>query len=370
MLRLSDGRWTIDKTLKIVTGTANNIDSFEGRVIQGQTTNVTALVERTETFQVGPVIYTELYLSGIDANNAAYDASAGAYHTTFKVNEGIITTTADDDGNYALANTTGLLATISIDAGGSDYSIGQELSVSGGGGSEAKAKVKAVSDATISDFKIIDSGDGYAVGDTVAFVNEGTGGTGGAARVQTIIKTANVFTSTVLINDLKDDVLSAADYGDPFEDVTYTSHLSSNTTTTFSFTFDGTQPANGTFLQTAANAKFGTVISSNTTAVIYAVGSVTRNSIGTETITAFADEDVVYIWDTSKNAAGESVSANSYDAVLSSTGTTFAVSNTPAAVTSSTYHGVFSLSESVVGAIRSLQVLSSGQGYTLSLIHI
>ena len=33
-------------------------------------------------------------------------------------------------------------------------------------------------------------------------------------------------------------------------------------------------------------------------------------------------------------------------------------------VTSNTYHGMFSLSETPVGAIRSLQVLSSGQGYT------
>ena len=364
MLRLSDGRWTIDKTLKIITGTANNLASFEGRQIQGQTTNVAALVERTETFQVGAVTYTELYLSGIDANNAAYDATAGANYTGFKVNEELLTTTADDDGNYALANTTGVLASISIDIGGSDYSIGQELSVSGGGGRDAKAKVGAVSDATISDFNIVDSGDGYAVGDVVTFVNEGSGGTGGAARVQTIIKTANVFTSSVLINDLISDVLSSADYGDPFDGITYTSHLSSNSTTTFSFAFSGTQPANGTFVQTAANAKFGTVVSSNSTVVIYAVGSVTRNSIGTETITAFADEDTVYIWDTSKNAAGDSVSANSYDAVLSNTGTTLAVSNTPAAVTSSTKHGVFSLTQTPVGAIRSLQVLSSGQGYT------
>ena len=163
------------------------------------------------------------------------------------------------------------------------------MSISGGGGRDAKAKVGAVSDATISDFNIIDSGDGYAVGENVIFVNEGTGGTGGAARVQTIIKTANVFTSSVLIESLKSDVISSADYGDPFEDITYTSHLSSNSTTTFSFTFSGTQPANGTFLQTAANAKFGTVVSSTSSVIIYAVGSVTRNSIGTETITAFAD---------------------------------------------------------------------------------
>jgi hypothetical protein len=111
-----------------------------------------------------------LYVSGIDANNAAYDATTGANYTGFKVNEELLTTTADDDGNYALANTTGVLASITIDAGGSDYSVGQELSISGGGGSEAKAKIGAGSDATISDFNIIDSGHGYAVGDTVAFI--------------------------------------------------------------------------------------------------------------------------------------------------------------------------------------------------------
>ena len=45
ILRLSDGRWTLDKTVKIDFDNANNFDSFEGRIVKGAVSNVTALIE-------------------------------------------------------------------------------------------------------------------------------------------------------------------------------------------------------------------------------------------------------------------------------------------------------------------------------------
>ena len=193
MLRLSDGRWTLDKTIKIDNESANNIGSFTGRRIVGGLSNVSALVERTITYQVGATEITELYLSSIDANNASYNANTNSPATSFYVNEEVKTTVLDSVGQYAFGNTTGILSDISIVAGGSNYSVGDELQLSGGGGKEAKVKVSSVTDATISTFNITDSGDGYSVGDAISFFNEGTGGSGGSARVQSIVKTANVF---------------------------------------------------------------------------------------------------------------------------------------------------------------------------------
>ena len=68
IMRLSDGRWTLNKTLKIDRDQANNFASFEGRTVTGSVSNVSALVERTETYQVGSSTISELYLSNIDAN--------------------------------------------------------------------------------------------------------------------------------------------------------------------------------------------------------------------------------------------------------------------------------------------------------------
>jgi hypothetical protein len=206
---------------------------FEVRIVRGAVSNVTALVERTQTYQIGASVISEIYLSSIDANNAAYNAPAGADYTSFKANELLTTTTVDADGNYATANTTGILSGVSIDGGGSNYTVGDELQVIGGGGKDAGVKVSAVSDATIAAFNIIDSGDGYSAGDTVSFVNEGTGGSGGAARIESIIPTANVFLDSYIIDTFKADQIGASAYASPLNSVNANDHIFSNSTTTF-----------------------------------------------------------------------------------------------------------------------------------------
>ena len=66
------------------------------------------LVERSETYQVGSTTISELYLSNIDANNAAYNANTDSGFTSFLTNDRITTTTADDDGNYSTPPLTGI----------------------------------------------------------------------------------------------------------------------------------------------------------------------------------------------------------------------------------------------------------------------
>ena len=45
LMRFSDGRWTLDKTIKVGTITAVNIELFTGRKITGFESNATAIVE-------------------------------------------------------------------------------------------------------------------------------------------------------------------------------------------------------------------------------------------------------------------------------------------------------------------------------------
>ena len=393
ILRLSDGRWTLDKTLKIDFNQSSNFEAFEGRIIKGATSNVTAIVERTVTYQVGATTVSELYLSQIDANNATEG------YSTFSSGETITTTTADSDGNYASANTTGILANINIVTGGSNYSVGEDIIVSGGGGTEAAVKVSAVSDATISDFTIIDGGDGYAVGDPITFVNEGTGGTGASARVETIVPTANVITTSTVINLLKDDRIDASSFVEPFTGKNANDHLSSNATTTFTATYSGTAPKKGDLLFLAERggflsedgkhfftehgtnefdqeqnatitnyngdtAKFGTVVSVAGSTIIYALGSIYVDMHdGSKTTKNFINTDEVQVFDTQKDANGDAIAANGYNAVFSDTAANITFSNTPVSVTSNTYHGTLTESVTQVGSIRSIQVLSSGQGY-------
>jgi len=409
IMRLSDGRWTQNKSLKIDFDQANNFSSFEGRFVRGSISNVVALIERTETYQVGSTTISELYLSNIDANNASYNANTDSGFTSFLPSDTITTTTTDDDGNYATAPLTGILASVAIDAGGSNYSVGDDIAISGGGGGrEAGVKVASVSDATISSFDIIDPGDGFSVGDAVTFTNEGTGGTGGSARVQTITPTANIFVDTLTINPHKEDLLSASAFTAPLQSITVNTHVFSNSTTTFSAGLTGTAPKKGDLLfelsisqllaedgdtlttetgggvrrfdiesiaddinYNANTAKFGTVVSVDTdttpNTVIYALGSIVIDTVtGTRTIRNFENGETVFVYDTQRDGTGSPASANGHNAVLSDTGANVVFANTPAAVTSNTYFGALAgtVNEAQVGGIRSLQVLSSGQGYT------
>ena len=157
--------------------------------------------------------------------------------------------TADDDGNYSTSDQSVIVASVTIDSGGSNYKVGDEITVTGGGGGrEAGIKVASVSDATISAFNITDPGDGFSVGDGVTFINEGTGGTGGAARVQTIVPTANVFVDSLTINPHRDDILSASAFTAPLGSVTSNTHVYSNSVTTFSVGLTGTAPKQGDLL--------------------------------------------------------------------------------------------------------------------------
>ena len=107
---------------KFLRDSANNVGSFLGRRFAGETTNVSAIVERTERYAVGALDITELFLSGFDANNAYIRADAKTQdYTTFLLGEAITTETADANGNYATATTSGLLQGVDIVFGGSGY---------------------------------------------------------------------------------------------------------------------------------------------------------------------------------------------------------------------------------------------------------
>ena len=97
------------------------------------------------------------YLSSIDANNASYNANTDSPFVSFRTNDTLTTTTADNDGNYATAPLTGIIASVQIDAGGSNYTVGDEIQVSGGGGSEGGKEVNIKSYSTTEAAMILDA---------------------------------------------------------------------------------------------------------------------------------------------------------------------------------------------------------------------
>ncbi len=150
LLKLSDGRWALDKSIKIVTSSANNIGLFTGRKITGALSKCTAMVEKQLTSFAGALEVTELTLS--DVVQGVVDGVL----FYFKPNE-TITSEIDTDGLYAEAETSGILQTVTIDVGGTNYIVGDEIHVTGGGGQGARARVASILDSVVEGINIIDS---------------------------------------------------------------------------------------------------------------------------------------------------------------------------------------------------------------------
>ncbi len=228
LMRISDGRWTLDKTIKVSATTATNIELFTGRKITGFESKATAIVEKQITSAVGVLTITELTLSGIEKGTGLNEVTG-----LFRVNE-IITSETDANGDFATAVTSGLVQTVSVDVGGTNYVVGDEITISGGGGQEAKARVGSIADSVVEGIDILDSGDGYSALDVIDFNDEGTGGSGASAIIKDIIKTDEVLINSDLISSHSSIQVGASNYGSAFDLHNANTHFYGNTSTVFS----------------------------------------------------------------------------------------------------------------------------------------
>jgi len=460
LLKMSDGEWSLDKSIKIVTSSANNINLFTGRKIVGSLSKCTAIVEKQITSFAGALQVTELTLS--DVVQGVVDGEL----FYFKENE-IVTSETDTDGLYADATVSGILQSVTVDVGGTNYIIGDEVHITGGGGQGARARVSAILDSVVEGIDVIDSGDGYAVGDVVGFINDGTGGSGAAAQINKIVSTGAILRNTDLVSAYAVKQLSAGDYSSTFLGHNANTHLYGNSSLIFSAAiksasaklydnqgnYNATQHilagdriakevtvdtsgltitqsvktvtlsaglseeekidvvggkltyanANTTIItgfnannvltvrdthnfgtgqtvtiEYASNTYWGTVISANTTAFLYSVGSYYRdNDIDALTVQNFVNDDNIIVYDTKFTKLGAAADGSGSDAHSMHNGITFQVGNTPATVTTNTFtmvdahgaspdlelvcNGALNMTSVNVGAIDSF-VLTSGGG--------
>ena len=353
MLKMSDGTWALDKSIKIVTSSANNITLFTGRKITGTLSKCTAMVEKQITSFAGALEVTELTLS--DVVQGVVDGEL----LFFKENE-TITSETDSDGLYAEATVTGILQSITVDVGGTNYIVGDEVHITGGGGQGAKARVASILDSVVEGITIIDSGDGYAVGDQVDFINDGTGGSGAAAQVETIISTGSILRNTDLLSSFQAKQISAANYDNTFDGHNANTHLYGNTSLIFSAAIKGSSakaiasngaaPTTGAYNATThllAGDKVAKVASVNTTDVTITQsvktvtlsaglseeekrdvvgGKLTYANANTNIITGFSSNTVLTVRDTHTIGSGQTFSidyaSNTYWGTIISANTT------------------------------------------------
>jgi len=448
LLNLSDGNWIIDKTIKIITAGANNINLFTGRKVTGQLSKCTAIVETQLTTFVGSLQVTELSLS--DVVQGLVDGNL----LFFKPNEQIISET-DSDGLYAEAITSGIVQTVNVDVGGTNYIVGDEIHVTGGGGQGARARVASILDSVVEGINIIDSGDGYSVGDLVEFIDDGTGGSGAGAKIQSIISTGAILKNTDIIEDFQTKTISASSFAGTLDTHTANTHLFGNSSLIFSATIKTssaklydvagdyaagshilagdriaklvsvntsgvtlTQSSKTVTLTSAvsedekldiiggkltyanantnivtgfssntvltvrdahtigvgqtfsvdyaSNTYWGTIISANTTAFLYSVGSYYRDKdLDALTVQNFVNDDTIIVYDSKFTKLGAAATSSRVDSHNMHNGVTFQAGNTPAVVSTDTFtivdaHG--GSADVVAGAVGALNMTSVNVG--------
>lgn len=182
ILKVSDGKWYVQKSLRIsdtnVNGTyddsLNVLDLFIGTRIIGGTSNAHAIVERVDRFFEQGRSVDELIISNIKGN--------------FLNGENISTNNFGGFATSALkANIFGgIINSITIDDGGTNYQIGDPVIIISNTGSGACAYVSSVSTGNISSILVKNDNFGAGFQNGNPIIATGGGGTGFNAYISLV----------------------------------------------------------------------------------------------------------------------------------------------------------------------------------------
>jgi len=249
ILRASDGKWFIEKSLKVtdisVDGVANNdiaaVQDFAKRQIKGNTSLATAIVERVDVYYEGSTLVKELKIS--------------QQTKSFSDGEILFATFTKEDGSThsITANLfSGLLNTVTVTNSGTGYFVGDVVQIEGGGGTGGSIIVSSVSSGNISGISVLNGGAGFRVNNSILI--SGGGGTNARANVLTVDTSGTVHPNSynisyTTIGSLANVAINVADYFTFSGNVT--SGSNANTTianTILSFIFANTGPIQSVLL--------------------------------------------------------------------------------------------------------------------------
>lgn len=144
IFRLSDGKWVKPKYIEITASKYNK--QFVGKQIQGVTTGATAFVERYIRRKIKSKYVEIFYIS----------AMSGEFTTGELI-------TLPNQNLKEIPKIIGSLTTLQIIAGGSNFAVGDIVSINSDSGVQGKGRVSGISNLTGTvDFKIEDYGWGYS----------------------------------------------------------------------------------------------------------------------------------------------------------------------------------------------------------------
>lgn len=187
ILRASDGKWFIEKSLKVsdikVNGVANTVEStvqnFVGRRVRGNTSGATAIIERVDSYYDTGTFVRELKLS-----NQTKD---------FSSNEELFALFEENGVTKSItANTfSGIITSVKIDTAGSGYQVGDQVRIESNTGNGGLIVVSSVTTGNIRSLRVISGGAGFQVNNSIT-ISGSLGGSGATANVLTVLDDSSV----------------------------------------------------------------------------------------------------------------------------------------------------------------------------------
>lgn len=150
ILRASDGKWSVQRSLKIIEDSNNLGDylKFSQRLIKGETSGAEALCERVLKYEEGAFTVYEIFVENVRGD--------------FQEGEEVYTVL--DDGETIISGTiANVIIGVEITEGGGGYNVGDPFSIKDGsnGTTIATGTVSSISSGPISGLSITNSGIGY-----------------------------------------------------------------------------------------------------------------------------------------------------------------------------------------------------------------
>lgn len=223
VLRASDGKWYIQKSLRVNATKVNNVantdisalELYVGRKITGNTSGASAIIEKVDRF----------YESGVQIDELTLSYIRGEFEDT----ETIFTYTGADTVTSNVYG--GFISSIVIHDGGSRYNVGDPVIFISSFGSGACAVVGKVSTGNLKSISVLTGGAGYQANDYLLI--SGGGGTGANAQLLSVSTTGSVHPNTynIGITTLADLANTYISNSSPYESQSYINlnYISTNT---------------------------------------------------------------------------------------------------------------------------------------------
>jgi plastocyanin len=182
MLRVSDGRWLIEKSVRIGSPRVGVTTEFDNQNIKGLTSGATAKVDKIIGSISGGSLVDELYLLDV----------VGAFQDNEKI------ALVSNNSIYAtVVALSGPLQGVDILEGGAFHRVDDVVTFTSPSGSGAEGAITATNDQSAVQWSIADGGSGYRTDATITITDNGGSETAFTIDSISNTETLNIMTNTI-----------------------------------------------------------------------------------------------------------------------------------------------------------------------------